>query len=638
MCGIAGFLGQHEAGEGSLIARRMAAALEHRGPDDTGIWLEPGIALAHRRLSIIDLTAAGHQPMLSGSGRYVLTFNGELYNHLELRQSLGSYTWRGHSDTETLLASVETWGIIRAIEKFAGMFAFALWDRQERSLTLARDRLGEKPLYYGWTGGAFLFGSELKALRIHPRWHGELNRDALANYMRYGYVPSPDSIFSGIKKLQPGTFLTLRIDAEPDTFPEPKTYWSPLDLAGRPTMTEISIDEATEQLEYKLRQVIRRQLISDVPIGAFLSGGIDSSTVVALMQAISDRPAKTFSIGFSESSYDEAKYAKAVAKHLGTNHQELYVSAEDALNVIPLMPSIFDEPFGDSSGIPTYLVAKLARQHVSVSLSGDGGDELFGGYNRYRWGTNLWRVISLVPRDLRRLAANILMSTHPDTWNALGEHLPLRFRQSLIGDKLHKLACVIKVNGANQLYRHLISQQHEDQSIVIGGIQEASCNFRAGKNLIERMMLEDLIGYLPNDILTKIDRSAMATSLETRVPFLDHKLVEFVLSLPQNMKIRHGQGKWLLRQVLYQHVPQHLIERPKQGFAVPLGSWLRGPLKHWAESLINEERLRREGFLKPEPIRKKWEEHLSGQRNWQYWLWNVLMFQAWHGHWQVKKY
>ncbi|SBT09346.1 Asparagine synthetase [Candidatus Propionivibrio aalborgensis] len=645
MCGIAGLFPSDRPGCVESLARHaraMADAIVHRGPDDSGIWEDAlsGIALAHRRLSILDLSSAGHQPMHSSGGRYVLVFNGEIYNHMELRARLADrQSWRGHSDTETLLAAFEVWGIDTTLRSITGMFSLALWDRLEHRLVLARDRLGEKPLYYGWLAGTFAFGSELKTLCAFPGWQGEIDRDAAANYMRYGYVPLPHSIYRGIRKLIPGTFVTISAETAPGTWPEPAAYWSARSVANVSELADLTDAEGVDQLESLLRQSVGRQMISDVPLGAFLSGGIDSSTVVALMQALSAKPVKTFSIGFAEGDYDEAKHAKAVAAHLGTEHTELYVTPADALAVIPRLPHIFDEPFGDSSGIPTYLVAQLARRHVAVSLSGDGGDELFGGYNRYSWGRSIWRHIGPLPVGLRRMIGRALTALPPEAWDGLAA--PLRavlgrhMRLPALGDKIHKLAGVIDVDSPAELYRRLVSQHRDSGSLIIGGGETAIwADAEAARctrtDFSEQMMFHDIVGYLTDDILTKVDRAAMAVSLETRVPMLDHELIEFAWRLPLAMKIRDGQGKWLLRQVLYRYVPRSLMDRPKQGFGIPLDAWLRGPLREWAESLLAESRLRKEGFLQPELVRRKWQEHLSGRRNWQHWLWNVLMFQAWH--------
>ncbi len=618
--------------------RSMVASIRYRGPDNSGFWCDERIkiGLGHARLSILDLSPEGHQPMVSFSGRYILSYNGEVYNFAELRSELeaAGQKFRGHSDTEVMLAAFEEWGIEKAVQRFVGMFAFALWDRIERQLTLVRDRLGEKPLYYGWCGKTFLFGSELKALCAYPLWRGEINRGVLASYMRYGYVPLPHSIYQGISKLLPGTWLKVSSDNLPGHRLVPIPYWSAREVAMQEPLADLSDAGATDALDSLLRQAVGRQMISDVPLGAFLSGGIDSSTIVALMQRLSPRPVRTFSIGFSESDYDEARYAKVVAAHLGTDHTEMYLSAEEALGVIPRLPAIYDEPFGDSSQIPTHLVAALARKHVTVALSGDGGDELFGGYNRYFWGRSIWNRIGQLPQGVRHGVGKLMTALSPGAWDCIGTLLPRGLRQPTLGDRIHKLASVIDVDGPDELYRRLVSQYREPGSLIVGADEtpiwaDAEAAAFGRSDFTERMMFHDLVGYLSDDILTKMDRAAMAVSLETRVPLLDHHLVEFAWRLPLTMKIRDGQGKWLLRQVLYRYVPRELIERPKQGFGIPLDTWLRGPLREWAEELLNEHRLRREGYLHPAAIREKWDEHLSGRRNWQYWLWNVLMFQAW---------
>ena len=648
MCGIVGFLGGLDA-NGVLgdqaVGKRMADTIVSRGPDDAGYWMESGcrIGLGHRRLSIVDLSPAGHQPMVSGTGRYVIVFNGEIYNHLDCRAALAMTDggWRGHSDTETLLAGFDAWGIQGTVERYVGMFAFAVWDNQTRTLTLGRDRLGEKPLYYGWQGtgqhATFLFGSELKALKAHPAFAAVIDRNALCLLMRHNYIPAPYSIYRGIAKLEAGCLLTVSLAQ-----PEPKVvrYWSAsaVAVAGCAAPFAGTPEQAVDALEVLIKSAVQQQMMADVPLGAFLSGGIDSSTVVAMMQAQSSRPVKTFTIGFNEEGYNEAVHAKAVAKHLGTEHTELYVSAQQALNVIPRLPTLYCEPFSDSSQIPTFLVSQLARQQVTVSLSGDAGDELFCGYNRYLLTHKLWQKLSLLPAGSRRLAARGLTAISPPSWNALlgpvQGLLPGSLRQANLGDKLHKAAGVLAAGSVDALYLGLVSHWDDPASIVIGGTEPPTLltsNAPAldGLDDIQRMMALDALTYLPDDILVKVDRAGMGVSLETRVPFLDHRVVEFAWTLPQSMKLRDGVGKWVLRQVLYRHVPKELIDRPKMGFGVPIGDWLRGPLRDWAEELLDESRLRREGYFHPALIRQKWAEHLSGARSWQYHLWDVLMFQAW---------
>ena len=647
MCGIAGFVGG--AGrEAAAVAARMGETLHHRGPDNGSVWTDEvvGVAMAHRRLSILDLSPAGHQPMQSVSGRYVIAFNGEIYNHLDLREELAGCAWRGHSDTETLLAAFESWGVEATLKKSVGMFAIALWDRETRTLTLIRDRLGEKPLYYGFQNGVLLFGSELKAIKAHPAFLGEVDRDALTLFLRHNAVPAPYSIYRGIHKLLPGTYWQISLDVFSSRSESGllKTYWSAREVAeqGQKNHFVGSDDEAREALESVLELSIAGQMLSDVPLGAFLSGGVDSSTVVALMQAQSRRPVKTFTIGFNEAGYNEAEHAHAVARHLGTEHTELYVKPEEAQAVIPLLPTLYDEPFADSSQIPTYLVSRLAREHVTVSLSGDGGDELFGGYNRYFWAQNIWRKMGWLPQSMRAALAGVLTTLPPSAWNAVFKQfdrlLPARLRYANPGDKLHKLADILAVRNPEEIYWSLVSHWKQPSQIVKGGIEPATVLTDAGQwaevpDLTHRMMYLDTVSYLPDDILTKVDRAAMGVSLETRVPLLDHRVLEFAWSLPLSMKLRDGQSKWLLRQVLYQHVPRELIERPKMGFGIPLDVWLRGPLKTWAEDLLSPSRLESEGYFHSQPIQQKLREHMAGQRNWSYYLWDVLMFQAWRQQW-----
>ena len=656
MCGITGFVDLTRAlGAESLkdIAGKMTATLRLRGPDDRGVWADAGrgVALGHSRLSIIDLSPQGHQPMLSACGRYTIVFNGEIYNFRELRRELEQQCatvravapdWRGHSDTEVMLAAFAAWGVEGAVRKFTGMFAFALWDRSQDLLYLVRDRMGEKPLYYGWQGTSFLFGSELKALRAHPAFRAELNRDSLAAYLRLSYVPAPHSIYRGISTLPPGTVLALPCGkgASPGVTPEPLPYWSVLEAAGAGSRDPFggSESDGVQRLDTLLRGAIARQMVADVPLGAFLSGGVDSSTVVALMQAQASRPVRTFTIGFDQPQYNEALYAKEVARHLGTDHTELYVSSSDALELIPRLPALYDEPFADVSQIPTHLLSRLTRQHVTVSLSGDGGDELFGGYNRYLWVESIWRRIGFLPKNARRMAAGLIKTGSPSAWDrlfsSLGPVLPDRLKQSTPGGKLHKLADVLDVDDQLGMYRRLVSQWCDPGALVKGGTEPPSLiddplRHPSGCSLAETMMFLDMMSYLPDDILVKVDRASMGASLESRTPFLDHSVVEFAWQIPLSMKIRDGQGKWLLRQVLDRYVPKALVERPKAGFAVPLGAWLRGPLREWAETLLDERGMQQQGFLNPGPIRQKWSEHLSGRYDRQYYLWNVLMFQAW---------
>jgi len=652
MCGIAGFwdVAQRLGGDDASTALHgMTRTLRHRGPDDEGYFQDPdsGLALGFRRLSIVDLSAAGHQPMTSASGRYVIAFNGEVYNHARLRPDLekAGYTFRGHSDTEVMLAAIEHCGLERALESFIGMFAFALWDKAERRLTLVRDRLGIKPLYCGWATGMFVFASELKALSTLPGFGNPVDRDALCLFLRHNVVPAPYSIYRNIGKLAPGTLL--RVDArlagvatDAASLAQLATpYWSAREVveasaANRSTLTD---DDATEVLDRLLRDAVALRMEADVPLGAFLSGGVDSSMVVALMQAQSSRPVQTFSIGFHEESHDEARHAKAVAAHLGTDHHELYVTSQDALDVVPRLPAMFDEPFADSSQIPTYLVSELARGKVTVSLSGDGGDELFAGYNRYFWGAGLRRWLNRVPYSARCATAALLRAN--DAWfgSALEHAMPLLPARLQLGNPRNKsalLADMLSARTDDERYRYLVSHWRDPATLVLDGSEPPTLLTEAGRRAVladpvERMMYADLVTYLPDDILAKVDRASMAVSLEARVPLLDHRVVEFAWRIPMAQKVRGGQSKWLLRQVLYRYVPKDLIERPKMGFGVPIEHWLRGPLRDWAEALLHERRLREEGYFEPAPIRAMWEGHLAGRLNEHYRLWDVLMFQAW---------
>ena len=653
MCGISGYLSskQMRPAEMESIARAMSDAIVHRGPDDSGTFVDSsaGLAFGFRRLSIVDLSPHGHQPMLSPDSRFAIEFNGEIYNYLEIRKDLEArgWSWRGHSDTEVMLAAFVEWGVEESVKRFNGMFAFAVWDKVERQLWLARDRMGKKPLYYGFSGGTFLWGSELKALTAHPSFEAEIDRSSIALFLKFGYIPAPYSIYRGIFKLPPASLLAVT----PATrhLPTPKPYWSAVDsaVASRRDPFRGNDRDAVQALDSVLRDAVAKRMIADVPLGAFLSGGIDSSAVVSLMQAQSSRPVRTFSIGFGEDEFNEARHAKEVARHLGTDHTEIYVSGEEALAVVPKLPQIYDEPFADSSQIPTYLVSKLARQHVTVALSGDGGDEVFGGYNRYFWAQRIWRGLGPIPRGARRLLARTMRGSSRHVIgagiNLLRPVTPKSLRVNNASDKLSKLAEVLDIESPEELYARLVVHWKDPLSAVAGAEQRATALDESSapdelRGVVERMMILDTVTYLPDDILVKVDRATMAVSLEGRAPLLDYRVFEFAWRLPLNMKIRDGRGKWILRQVLNQYVPQALIERPKMGFGIPLAAWLRGPLRDWAESLLDERRLEQEGFLRPEPIRRKWLEHVRGEREWHYYLWDVLMFQAWLEHTRVARH
>ena len=666
MCGIAGFLSLPSRRDQprELMLRRagqMADAMTARGPDDAGSWADPraGIALGFRRLAVIDLSPAGHQPMLSASGRYVIVFNGEIYNHRDLKRQLESdpaeppnrpaaddashprQTFRGHSDTEVLLAGIEAWGLEETLRRAVGMFALAVWDRRERALRLARDRMGEKPLYYGLIGGTFLFGSELKALRAHPDFSARVDRGSLRMFMRHGWFPAPRSVYEKIHKLIPGCSLSIAGESlESREIPAPRPYWSVQEAAHRGQANPLALGDvdATAELERMLIESISGQMAADVPVGAFLSGGIDSSTVVALMQSLSSRRVRTFSIGFHEGAFNEAHHALAVAEHLRTEHTEFYVTAEQAQAVIPRLPEIYDEPFADSSQIPTFLVSQLAQREVTVSLSGDGGDELFEGYSRYEHARHLWRIAQCVPLSLRK---QIRLALHGFPVGASGKAAGLlaswfgrEGRSSPAWHQARRAAAILQCEGFPQLYRHLVSLWSDSDAVVIELDSSPDDPWTStGLNDIGgEMRYFDQTGYLPDDILVKVDRAAMAVSLESRMPLLDHRVVEFAWRLPHRLLRRHGKAKWLLRQVLYKHVPGRLVERPKMGFGVPIGVWLRGPLRDWAESLLDADALRDDAFLNVPLVLERWREHTSGSRDWQHPLWAVLMFQAWRQH------
>ncbi|KWI56657.1 asparagine synthetase B [Burkholderia ubonensis] len=648
MCGIDGFLNSAAFDEETARATlaRMTASLAHRGPDAQGTWLDAqaGIALGHRRLAIVDLSVHGRQPMASVCGRFVLVFNGEIYNHRALRAELErtgrAPAWRGHSDTEVLLAAIAVWGVEAALRRATGMFAIALWNRESRVLTLARDRIGEKPLYYGRIGDALVFASELKALRSFPGFDGAIDRDALCLYLRQSSVPAPYTIYRGIRKLPPGTFI--QFEHARDT-PRARAYWTLEHAieAGRAEPFEGTAQEAVGLLDGILRKAVAQQMEADVPLGAFLSGGVDSSAIVALMQAQSAAPVDTFTIGFHEAGYDEAGYAKAVARHLGTRHTELYVTADHALAVVPKLPSIYDEPFSDASQIPTFLVAELTRRHVKVSLSGDGGDELFGGYTRYFLTPRLWRKLHRVPAAVRARIAAALHALRPDHADQLAavaqsawSGAEARETPPRIGDRLHKLGHVMTADSRIGLYRLLMSAVHHPERIALAGQEpptplDTASAWPADLTFAEQAMAIDTLTYLPTDILTKVDRAAMAVSLETRMPFLDHHVVEFAWRLPAALRLPDGRSKVLLRRLLDAYVPASLIDRPKQGFCAPIDHWLRGSLRDWAQTLLHPARLREEGFFDAAAVERLWRQHQTGRMNWQHQLWTVLMFQAW---------
>jgi len=635
MCGIAGYLGEVKHPIDCLT--KMADAISHRGPDNMGVWSDhnPSIGFAHSRLSILDLSSAGNQPMHSSSGNYVIIFNGEIYNHKSIRSELESINrrnWLGHSDTETLLAAIEEWGLKKTLAKAKGMFAIALWDKSSNKLSLACDRIGEKPLYYGWVNNQFVFSSELKSIKVFPEFNNSIDRNSLALFLRFNSIPAPYSIYKDIYKLEPGQIIEMNSQTGKL---EKYKFWSLEEVYKNGFKNKFlgSSVQAINQLENILSEAVSSQMQSDVPLGAFLSGGIDSSTIVALMQSCSNSQVNTFTIGFNSKEFDESKHAEMVANHLGTNHFNKFVTEKDALDVIPNLPDIYDEPFADSSQIPTYLVSKFAKEKVTVALSGDAGDELFGGYNRYIFSQKIFKNISKTPNSIKKLMSKIMFSLSEENWNLILGRL-MRNHYSNIGHKIHKTANIVSSKSIRDLHFKLISQIQnpsdwlKDSNEYKSVFNDNEDRFKE-QDSVEIMMAYDLISYLPTDILTKVDRAAMSVSLETRVPFLDPDVIQFSASLPMEFKIRNGVTKWLLREVLYKHVPKDLIERPKMGFAVPLAEWLRGPLKDWAESLLDEKRLHQEGFFNVEFVRDKWSEHISGRRNWSHQLWNVLMFQAW---------
>ena len=640
MCGITGFIDLKRASAAEKLrddVRHMADALAHRGPDMDDQWVDPevGLALGFRRLAIIDLTPTGHQPMTSANGRFVVVYNGEAYNFVELRVELeaAGHKFRGTSDTEVFLEGCVAWGVEATVRRLIGMFAFALWDRREKRLWLGRDRIGIKPLYYGEVDNLFLFGSELKALRAKDGWHPEIDRAALTAYFRFNYVPAPHTIYRNIYKLEPGTLLSFRLGEKPML----ERYW---DLASVASQDRALTDEedALEECETLLRDAVKRRLVSDVPLGVLLSGGVDSSAVAALMQSESGHPVKSFTVGFENAGFDEAGHAKAVAQHIGTEHGELYLSDARALELVPSLADWYDEPFADSSALPTWLVAQMAREHVTVALSGDGGDEVFFGYNRYHAAAAIWRNVGHIPTTFRRVAAAAISSIPTTGWDRAARILPHSKRPSMAGDKAHKLSSILREPDADGMYRRLVSHWNNPEQLVSSGVEpigSAWNDAQAIGDFSERMAFLDTKTYLPDDILTKVDRASMAVSLEVRVPLLDHRVVEFAWRLPKQMKLKGASTKRLLRRILYRHVPRELVDRPKAGFAVPLDQWLREPLRDWAESLLDETRLKREGVLNPRPIRRAWTNHLAGRGNEGQAIWGVLMFQSWRERWNA---
>jgi len=642
MCGIAGLWDRKGCGIRELDARvaAMTETLSHRGPDDSGVWASPeaGVAFGQRRLAIIDLSPMGHQPMTAANGRYTITFNGEIYNFRELRAELEDrgVRFRGHSDTEVIVEGCAHWGVKATIARLNGMFAIAIWDEQERQLFLARDRMGEKPLYWAIVDGLVLFGSELKALRAHPGWEPGLSRGAIAAFLRHNYVPGPFTIYQDVYKLPPAGFVKIGRVGGPET----GVYW---DLAGvvsqgRRDALRADEDELVEELDALLRDVVSRRMVADVPLGAFLSGGYDSSTVVALMQSAAPRPVKTFTISFENAAFDESKHAEAVARHLGTEHTTFPVSGAEALDVVPKLADMYDEPFADSSQVPTHIVSALTRKRVTVALSGDGGDELFSGYNRYQWAETVWRPSGKAPLPLRRFASSAIRVVPPGAYDRIARYVPYLRHVPQVGYKAHRLAQTLAVPSIDSVYYQLVSHDQNPGELVNGAEEvRTDCwkqNLRALlPDPVDRMRYLDMCTYLPDDILTKVDRASMAVALEVRVPFLDHRLVEWVWRLPSSQNARAGRPKHLLRRVLSRYVPDRLVERPKMGFGVPLADWLREPLRDWAEDLMTEARLSADGIFDVEAVRSLWDEFLSGNDRRYYFIWNILMFQAWHRRW-----
>ncbi|PWE47449.1 asparagine synthase (glutamine-hydrolyzing) [Pseudomonas prosekii] len=637
MCGIAGIATWNTGCSVGQIAEKMTSPIFHRGPDDFGVWADDrfGVAFGHRRLAILDLSPLGHQPMISPSGRYTIAYNGEIYNFFAIKEELVDsgclVSWKGESDTEVLLAAIEFWGVKKTLERLVGMFAFALWDSDTQSIILARDRAGEKPLYYGYVGSKFVFASELKAINSVFKDQMNIDREALSQFVRFGYVPAPKSIYEGISKLEPGHYVSIDSSTSKAS---PHSYWT-IDTTEQrnlglklKTASDVDVVKLTND---RLLEAIKGQMVSDVPIGAFLSGGIDSSLVVSLMQAQSISKIKTYTIGFEEKNFDEAPYARAISKHLGTEHTELYVGARDALQVIPDLPAIYDEPFADSSQIPTVLVSRLTKAHVTVALSGDGGDELFAGYPRYKVTSDLWRRMESLPLPLRRMAAMSLRSLSAKRWDSVCSLLPVATRKKINGRRIYRMSELLASECLADMYTGLMSQWQRVDNLVLGidCLAETTAPWTVGADSIEEMRRWDFRQYLSDDLLVKVDRAAMSASLETRAPLLDHRVVELAFALPTHHLIKNGVGKWPLREVLKQYVPPAFFERPKAGFSVPLADWLRGELRDWAESLLDAGKLQDQGYFDTSKIRLIWAQHLQGTYDRSLHLWNILMFQAW---------
>jgi len=641
MCGISGFVIQNRnlSYDPNAVIKKMNQAIFHRGPDANGFWKDRDgkVFLGHDRLSILDLSSSGSQPMISKTTRYSIVFNGEIYNHIRLRKlvNINNNSWNGTSDTETLLACIESWGLNKTLQNIKGMFAFALYDNKNKILSLARDRMGEKPLYYGCFKDTLIFSSELKAIKAHPNFENEIDRNSLSLYFKYNYLPAPFSIYKGVKKLMPGSYIDfdLKENLSKSMSKNHNFYWSLQNKRNDVSKFDGNYDDAKIKLEELLLQSVSDQMISDVPIGAFLSGGIDSSLIVSMMQKISTNPINTFSIGFKEKRYNEAVYSKEIAKYLNTNHTELYLSPADIMDEVDNLANIYDEPFSDSSQLPTYLLCKMTSKSVKVSLSGDAGDELFGGYNRYLWTKRIWSAIKFMPPILRKKFSNQVQNISPRQWDRFIGRI---FKTPFLGDKMHKVSNIIPLDSPEAIYDSLISHWEEPINLVNDSDNSFYNRYTTNINkkdtsisLEDYMMLSDMENYLPNDILVKVDRAAMASSLETRVPFLDRDIIEFSLSLPKDYKVRNGVGKPLLREILNNYLPRNLIDRPKMGFGVPIDEWLRGPLKEWASDLIDEKKIKEQGYLNFSLIEKKWQEHISGSRNWHHHLWDVLVFQMW---------